>query len=36
MTGRYYMTRKLPETAFLLKKVQAGGENVMGLSVANF
>ncbi len=36
VTGRYYMTRKLPETAFLLKKVQAGGENVMGLSVANF
>jgi acyl-CoA dehydrogenase len=35
-TGRYYMTRHLPEIATHLARIQAGGETVMELSAENF
>ncbi|TNE67197.1 MAG: acyl-CoA dehydrogenase [Alphaproteobacteria bacterium] len=35
-TGRYYMKRRMPETAALLAELQAGADEVMALDVANF
>ena len=32
ITGRYYMKRRLPETALRLTRIQAGGEPVMALA----
>lgn len=35
-TGRYYMARSLPETAFRLARITTGAEPVMGLAAENF
>ncbi|RMB02775.1 acyl-CoA dehydrogenase C-terminal domain-containing protein [Eilatimonas milleporae] len=35
-TGRYYMKRRLVETASLLSEIQAGADDVMALDAANF
>ncbi|MCK0069222.1 acyl-CoA dehydrogenase C-terminal domain-containing protein [Kordiimonas laminariae] len=36
ITGRYYMNRRMPETAALLGELQTGAEDVMALDAANF
>ncbi len=34
--GRYYVNRRLPETAFLLAELEAGAADVMALDASNF
>ena len=35
-TGRFYMARQLPATAFHLARIQTGADTVMALDAANF